>query len=176
MKSAAKHLILCIPMFIHNRVKYAWGKCAKTHTVTNTWERLQSTAARGSLWKLFTGDFRTCCSGVELMEERCVCVCTSVYACIVLPCLHWMTACKAVWTGRCRFGSCVCWGSAVWPASSPAQWSDSASYSGPPLLGFAVGVGMDNSFLSPLCTAGRKGGKMLWKCIVCCIVSCSQFI
>lgn len=81
-------------------------------------------------------------------------VCISVYACVVLCRSHWMRACRVVWTGRCRSGSCVCWGSAVWPASSPGQSSDSASYSGPPRLVFAAGVCMDNSLLSPLC--GRR--------------------
>lgn len=77
---------------------------------------------------------------------------------LFVHCLHWMRACRVVWTGRCRCGSCVCWGSAAWPASSPGQSSDSASYSGPSLLVFAVGAGMGNSLLSPLCE--RRNGKM----------------
>lgn len=64
---------------------------------------------------------------------------------------HWMTACMVVWTGRCRCCGCMSWGSAAWPASSPGQPSGSASYSGSPPLVFAVGVGMGNSLLSPLC-------------------------
>lgn len=71
-----------------------------------------------------------------------------------------MRACRVVWTGRCRCGSCVCWGNVVWPASSPGQPSDSASYSGPPLLVFPAGVGMDNSLLSPLCE--RRGEMGRW--------------
>lgn len=83
------------------------------------------------------------------------------YICLFMCCfvfvqyVHWMRACRAVWTGRCRCGSCVCWGSAVWPASSPGRQSDSASYSGRPPLVSAVGAGTDNSPLSPLCE--RRG-------------------
>lgn len=66
-----------------------------------------------------------------------------------------MRACRAVWTGRCCFGSCVRWGSAAWPASSPGPRSGSASCSGPPPLAFPAGVGTDSSLPSPLC--GRRG-------------------
>lgn len=127
-----------------------------------------------SSWRcVFTGDLRTCCAG-RCWTDVCRHECISVYACVVLCCSHWMRACRAVWTGRCRSGSCVCWGSAVWPASSPGQSSGSASYSGPPRLVFAAGVCMDNSLLSPLC--GRRAEmetcvKSLEssKLLVCCI-------
>lgn len=69
----------------------------------------------------------------------CICLCVFVFG------LHWMRACRAAWTGRCRSGSCACWGSAAWPASSPGQSSGSASYSGPPRPVFAAGVGTDNN-------------------------------
>lgn len=68
--------------------------------------------------------------------------------------LRRMRACRAVWTGRCRSGSCVCWGSAAWPVSSPGQWNGSASYSGPPLSVPLAGAGKDNNLLSPLCEKG----------------------
>lgn len=90
-------------------------------------------------------------SGVELLCMLIMHLCLCVRCSVFVPCLRWMRACRAVWTGRCRSGSCVCWGSAAWPASSPCRSSGSASCSGPPPLAFAVGGGMDNSLLSPLC-------------------------
>lgn len=68
--------------------------------------------------------------------------------------LHWMRACRAAWTGRCRCGSFACWDIAAWLASSPVQPSGSASCSDPPLPAFAAEVDMGNSLLSQLCREG----------------------
>lgn len=69
---------------------------------------------------------------------------------LVVQFLHWMRACRAVWTGRCHCGSSVCWGNAAWLASCLAPLNDSASCSAQPLLGFVAEVGMGNSLLSQL--------------------------
>lgn len=68
----------------------------------------------------------------------------------VLACrLRWWRACRAVWTGRCCSGSCLRWGSAVWPAFSPDRRSGSASYSGSARPAIAAGGGTGSSPLSP---------------------------
>lgn len=58
------------------------------------------------------------------------------------------------WTGRCRCGSCMCWDSAVWPASCPAPPSGSASYSGPPPRVSAEEVCRGSTLQSPLLCGG----------------------
>lgn len=96
---------------------------------------------------------------VDEVENLCVCVLpVTFFSSLFVKCLHWMRACRVVLTGRCHCGSCVSWGSAAWPASSPGQLNDSASYNGQFLLVFAVEARMGNSLLSPLYE--RKNGKM----------------
>jgi len=164
--SVVEHLI---DSHVHSRRSQAWIRkiCANTYFNEHMREIIVYCSTRNSpkctaiLLKLHVFCIIQCWSGVELMMERCPGnTCVRMCCFVFVQCLHWRRACRAEWTGRCRFGSCVCWGSAGWPASSPGRRSDSASYSGPPPLVFAPWVGMDNSLLSPLCE--RRGEIVRW--------------
>lgn len=127
---AGEPLIVCAP--VHSRGSSTHRGCAETHV-------------RGIKVCCRTRKLSKCTNkSVEDLRRRYM----HVYG-LVRCFLRWLRACRGVWTGRCRSGSCLRWGSAAWPASSPDRRSGSASCTGSARPAFAAGGGTGSSPLSP---------------------------